>query len=283
MVRLNEIIDIKTIFSKINNECVIILSQLITKNKVRVVMNKMSVLYRFGSIILLVPFFLGGCANETRYDTTKKYSMGKDPNTKTYSAKQSGVKSSSGQDAEKTVSYSQGKSENTKVYSSSPTGEKSRVGQYENATAHYTQKQGGITPPDSNAIKSRASEPTESRTADEQAADLPLVIEVTDVLFEFDKYSIKQDFVPELDRWAEFFQNNPEETAEIYGHTDSVGTPEYNQGLSEKRAQAIVDYLVGKGVAADRLTAKGFGENEPVDKNETKDGRQKNRRVEMKR
>lgn len=246
-------------------------------------MNKMSVLCRFGSIILLVPFFLGGCANETRYDTTKKYSIGKDPNAKTYSAKQDGVKSSSGQHDKKSVRYSQGKSEKTKVYSSAPAGEKSRVGQYENATAYYTQKQGGITPPDSDAIKSRASEPSDTRTADEQAADLPMVIEVTDVLFEFDKYSIRQEFVPELDRWAEFFINNPKETAEIYGHTDSVGTPEYNQVLSEKRAQAIVDYLVGKGVAADRLTAKGFGEHEPVDINETKEGRQKNRRVEMKR
>ncbi|PZO31710.1 MAG: flagellar motor protein MotB, partial [Betaproteobacteria bacterium] len=65
------------------------------------------------------------------------------------------------------------------------------------------------------------------------------------------------------------------------GHTDSIGSDAYNQKLSERRAQAVKDYMVSKGVAADRIQIKGMGESQPVADNKTKEGRAKNRRVEI--
>ena len=71
------------------------------------------------------------------------------------------------------------------------------------------------------------------------------------------------------------------EMLEIIGHTDSTGPEAYNQGLSERRAKSVQDYLVSKGIRASRLTAKGYGESMPVASNDTEAGRAENRRVEL--
>ena len=68
---------------------------------------------------------------------------------------------------------------------------------------------------------------------------------------------------------------------EVDGHTDSVGSDMYNQTLSEERANAVREYLVGQGVPADSITSKGFGKTSPVATNDTAQGRQQNRRVEL--
>ncbi len=68
---------------------------------------------------------------------------------------------------------------------------------------------------------------------------------------------------------------------EVRGHTDSVGADQYNQGLSQRRADAVKSYLVGKGLSADLFTTKGFGESEPIAPNDTADGREQNRRVTL--
>ena len=68
---------------------------------------------------------------------------------------------------------------------------------------------------------------------------------------------------------------------EVAGHTDSIGTDSYNMGLSLRRANAVRDYLISKGIAAENLTAKGYGESQPVADNQTAAGRFKNRRVEL--
>ena len=73
----------------------------------------------------------------------------------------------------------------------------------------------------------------------------------------------------------------PDASFSIEGHTDSVGTKEFNQGLSERRANAVVDYLSSKEVSSDRLNAVGFGENNPIDTNVNSAGRANNRRVEI--
>ena len=69
---------------------------------------------------------------------------------------------------------------------------------------------------------------------------------------------------------------------EIHAHTDSMGEVAYNQSLSEKRANSVRDYMIGKGVAAERMVAKGYGETQPIADNGTRDGRAENRRVELK-
>jgi OOP family OmpA-OmpF porin len=102
------------------------------------------------------------------------------------------------------------------------------------------------------------------------------------VLFDFDKTAIKPDGAKILDRLVEFLKENPNRGADLEGHTDSIGTDQYNQKLSERRAGAVRDYLVKKGVDSKRLATRGFGESKPIADNKTKDGRAKNRRVEVK-
>ena len=74
---------------------------------------------------------------------------------------------------------------------------------------------------------------------------------------------------------------NPTVKVELHGHTDSIGSDAYNQALSDKRANAVRDYLVSKGISANRLNAIGKGELDPVASNETPEGRAQNRRVEL--
>ncbi len=162
--------------------------------------------------------------------------------------------------------------DNVKQYTSSQSGVTTTSGQYEYATARYISRDGYASTPKSEVM---------TAPAERQVADLPMVIEVTDVLFEFDKWVIKEPFIPELKQWADYFTKNPEVKANIYGHTDSIGSTAYNEKLSMKRAQAVVNFLVGEGVASNRLTARGFGELQPTATNATKEGRQKNRRVEL--
>jgi outer membrane protein OmpA-like peptidoglycan-associated protein len=87
----------------------------------------------------------------------------------------------------------------------------------------------------------------------------------------------------ELDRVADSLAGWPDLRVEIGGHTDSTGSDEYNERLSERRAESVRDYLVSRGVEADRLATRGYGESEPIADNGTSDGRAMNRRVELKR
>jgi len=102
-----------------------------------------------------------------------------------------------------------------------------------------------------------------------------------DVLFDFDRAVIKPEFTAELDDAAELLLANPEVTVRIDGHTDNVGTLEYNQGLSERRAEAVAAYLAAAGVDRGRMTVAGFSFTQPVADNATPEGRAQNRRVEI--
>lgn len=105
-----------------------------------------------------------------------------------------------------------------------------------------------------------------------------------DLLFDVDKAVIKADYYPKLDATKRIFAMNPELKVQVEGHADSTGPAAYNQKLSEKRAQAVVDYLVNTvGVAPNRLKAVGYGETMPAFSNDTEMGRAKNRRVEFTR
>jgi len=111
----------------------------------------------------------------------------------------------------------------------------------------------------------------------------PKTVELQGVNFEFDSSSLTADSMAALDADAEMMKGQPDLMVEIAGHTDSQGSAEYNQGLSERRAQAVLDYLVSHGVNAENVTARGYGESEPVADNGTEEGRAANRRVELRR
>lgn len=109
-----------------------------------------------------------------------------------------------------------------------------------------------------------------------------VVIKVTTDHFDFDSASLKPAMEAELNAVAgKVNASKGDEMLEIVGHTDSTGPDAYNQGLSERRAQAAADYLAGKGVSPANMTVKGMGESAPVADNATRDGRAQNRRVEI--
>ncbi|WP_277111779.1 OmpA family protein [Chryseobacterium taklimakanense] len=101
------------------------------------------------------------------------------------------------------------------------------------------------------------------------------------VNFAFDSAGLTASGKANLDKLSEVLKNNPDTNINIYGHTDSKGTDAYNQGLSERRAASVKDYLVSKGIASSRMFAMGVGEKEPVATNDTEAGRAQNRRVEF--
>ncbi|MBX6394054.1 MAG: OmpA family protein [Burkholderiales bacterium] len=102
-----------------------------------------------------------------------------------------------------------------------------------------------------------------------------------DVLFDFDKYALRPEGRRELDDLVSKMQGLNLEVIIAIGHTDSIGTEAYNQKLSVRRAEAVKNYLVSKGIPADRIYTEGKGETQPVATNKTREGRQKNRRVEI--
>jgi len=104
---------------------------------------------------------------------------------------------------------------------------------------------------------------------------------IGDTLFDFDKYNIKAEYHSVLDRVVAVFEANPSLKAEIQGHTDNFGTQAYNQVLSNRRANAVVNYLVQGGVDRNRLYPVGYDFSRPRASNETAEGRALNRRVEI--
>ena len=101
------------------------------------------------------------------------------------------------------------------------------------------------------------------------------------IVFDTGKATIKPDSSKMLDDAAAALQASPTLRVEVAGHTDNVGTPEANLKLSQDRAQAVVAALASRGVTADRMTSKGYGQTVPVADNRTEEGRAKNRRVEL--
>ncbi len=104
----------------------------------------------------------------------------------------------------------------------------------------------------------------------------------SDLLFDFDKAVVKKQYYPVLDQTKKIFDEYPTMKVQIDGHADAIGTDAYNQKLSERRAKAVMNYLVGTvGINPDRLKAVGYGETKPAYPNDTKENRAKNRRVEF--
>ena len=109
----------------------------------------------------------------------------------------------------------------------------------------------------------------------------PITVTVRlDVKFDFDKSVVKKRYLPEVQKVADFLKVHNGSVAVVEGHTDSIGTDDYNQRLSERRANAVRQVLIDKfGVPASRISAVGYGEARPIDTNDTAQGRAQNRRV----
>jgi outer membrane protein OmpA-like peptidoglycan-associated protein len=108
-----------------------------------------------------------------------------------------------------------------------------------------------------------------------------LIVNVSDVLFDTGQHTLKPGAREKLARVAGILLAYPDLTLEVDGHTDSVGDDAYNQALSERRADAVREYLVQQGISASTIVARGFGEAQPVASNDLAAGRQQNRRVEL--
>lgn len=114
-----------------------------------------------------------------------------------------------------------------------------------------------------------------------KATDRGLVLTLGDVLFTSGRADLKAGATSNLDRLVTFLNQNPGRNVVIEGHTDSVGADDYNQALSQRRADSVKSFLVQQGVSGARLSASGMGEHRPVAENESASGRQQNRRVEI--
>jgi outer membrane protein OmpA-like peptidoglycan-associated protein len=111
--------------------------------------------------------------------------------------------------------------------------------------------------------------------------DRGLVLTLGDVLFTSGKADLKSGATGNLDKLVAFLDKYPDRSVAIQGYTDSVGSEDYNQGLSERRANSVKSYLARQGIVATRLSASGMGESGPVADNDSAAGRQQNRRVEV--
>ncbi|MGR4068125.1 OmpA family protein [Billgrantia sp. C5P2] len=103
----------------------------------------------------------------------------------------------------------------------------------------------------------------------------------SEVTFAFDSAEIRPGAHQTLDQVATTLRENQNLRVRIEGHTDSVGSDQYNQGLSQRRADSVRDFLVSRGIAEHRMTTRGFGESQPIATNDTDAGRAQNRRVEI--
>jgi OmpA-OmpF porin, OOP family len=108
------------------------------------------------------------------------------------------------------------------------------------------------------------------------------VVRLNNVFFDFDKWDLRPESFIELDRVVKLLQENPAIVIELSAHTDSRGADDYNMKLSDNRARSVMEYILSKGIAAERLSSHGYGETVPVATNDTDDGRQLNRRCEFK-
>lgn len=115
-----------------------------------------------------------------------------------------------------------------------------------------------------------------------QPIAIDVAMELKNILFETNSFTLQPSSYLELNKLVALLTDNPELKVEIGGHTDNVGNAADNQRLSQSRAKAVVDYLIGQGIATGRLQAKGYGSTKPIATNDTEAGRARNRRTEIK-
>jgi outer membrane protein OmpA-like peptidoglycan-associated protein len=133
---------------------------------------------------------------------------------------------------------------------------------------------------DKTSLRARLSQQLNSVLQTQDSAR-GLIVNMSDVLFDSGKYTLKSGAREKLSKVAGILLAYPGLNIEVDGHTDNIGSDEFNQNLSNQRAESVRAYLVAQGVMADSVTAKGFGKTQPVGTNDTAEGRQINRRVEL--
>ena len=146
---------------------------------------------------------------------------------------------------------------------------------------------GGIAGAGIGAYMDKQEREMRARTA---GTDVEVVRQGDDLLlnipsgvnFAYNSANVEPRFRATLDRVASVLSEYNQSYIDVYGHTDSTGSDAYNQGLSERRAVSVADYLSSHGVAPARIATRGFGETQPIESNETEEGRAANRRVEIK-
>ncbi len=106
-------------------------------------------------------------------------------------------------------------------------------------------------------------------------------VRLNNIFFDFNKATLKEESFPELNRVVDFLKDNRSMEIEINGHTDNVGSDDYNLKLSDDRSRSVYDFLISKGIDPSRLKFKGYGETRPVASNDTEEGKALNRRVEF--
>jgi outer membrane protein OmpA-like peptidoglycan-associated protein len=136
--------------------------------------------------------------------------------------------------------------------------------------------------------KARAAEEAKAAALSKELSELKakqtdrgLVLNLSDVLFAAGKAEVAPGGQRSIDQLAEFLKRYPQRRVLIEGHTDNIGNEDFNIKLSQQRAEGVRNLLVSKGVAADRITARGYGPKYPIVENDTSVGRQQNRRVEV--
>ncbi len=129
--------------------------------------------------------------------------------------------------------------------------------------------------------RDRCPDTAQGTPVDNSGCELATEYKLEHVNFEFDSARLSADSSAMLDDAVDILQRHSDLKVEIAGHTDSQGSDEYNQGLSERRAQAVADYLVAHGANVGNISVKGYGESQPVADNASKAGRAANRRVEL--
>lgn len=136
---------------------------------------------------------------------------------------------------------------------------------------------------ETSAARQQELEELRQQLKDIQAEQTPrgLVLTLKDIVFELDSASLNPGSERAIAQIAEFLTTHPERTIAVEGFTDATGPEEYNQKLSQERAQAVADALVQRGIERQRIVTRGYGEQYPVASNENPTGRQLNRRVEI--
>lgn len=148
--------------------------------------------------------------------------------------------------------------------------------------AQRLQEQGNLTSEQLQEAQSKLQQmQAELKDLNAKQTNRGMVITLSDVLFDLNKADLKPGATRSLEKLAQFLKEYPERTVAIEGFTDSTGSEQYNQQLSEQRAQSVRNALAGMGIAADRITTHGYGEQYPVASNNAAAGRQLNRRVEI--